>query len=237
MVADHHKMLAKFTVAWKTCFYWTSLVHYRGCCSVAKSCPTLWPHELHQAPVSSTISWNLLKLMSIESVMLSNHLSMLPPSLPSVFPSVRIFSSESALCSAVQFSCSVLSNSLRPHGLQHARLPCPSPTPGAYSNSCPLHQWCHSTISSSVVPFSCLQSFPASGSFPMSRLFTSVGQSIGASASVLSMSIEGWFPLGLTGLISLPSKRPSKVFFSTTVRSINSSDAQPFLLSSSHIHT
>ena len=100
MVADHHKMLAKFTVAWKTCFYWTSLVHYRGCCSVAKSCPTLWPHELHQAPMSSTISWNLLKLMSIESVMLSNHLSFCYSLLllPSIFPSIRVFSNESALC-------------------------------------------------------------------------------------------------------------------------------------------
>ena len=85
--------------------------------------------------VSFTISRNLLKLMSIESVMLSNHPSMLPTSLPSVFPSVRVFFSESALCSAVQFSCSVLSNSLQPHGLQHTRLPCPSPTPGAYSMS------------------------------------------------------------------------------------------------------
>ena len=80
---------------------------------------------------------------------------------------------------SVQFSCSVMSDSLWPHGLQHARLPCPSPTPRAYSNSCPLSQWCHPTISSSVVPFSCLQSFTASGSFPMSQLFTSGGQSTG----------------------------------------------------------
>ena len=102
-----------------------------------------------------------------------------------------------------------MSNSLWPHGLQHARLPCPSPTPGAYSISCPTSGWCHPTISSSVIPFSsCLQSFPASGSFPMSRLFISGGQSIGASASasVLPMNIQGWFPSGLTGLISLQSK-------------------------------
>ena len=85
----------------------------------------------------------------------------------------------------VQFSHLVMSNSLRPHGLQHTRLPCPSPTPGALSNSCPSSQWCHPTISSSVVPFSCLQSFPASGSFPMSQCFASGDQSIGASASVL----------------------------------------------------
>ena len=104
------------------------------------------------------------------------------------------------------FSHSVMSNSLQTHGLQHARLPCPSPSPGACSNSCPLSRWCHPTISSSVVPFfSCLQSFPVSRSLLMSQLFTSDGQNIGASASVsvLPMSIQGWFPLGLTGLISL----------------------------------
>ena len=103
------------------------------------------------------------------------------------------------LLSSVQFSHSFVSNSLQPYGLQHTRLPCPSPTPGAYSNSCPLSQWCHWTISSSVVPFSsCLQSFPASGSFPVSQFFASGGQSIGVSAltSVLPMNIQAWFPLG-----------------------------------------
>ena len=105
---------------------------------------------------------------------------------------------------SIRFSSvqSLASDSLRPHGLQHARLPCPSPTPGAYSNSCPLSQWCVPTISSSVISFSsCLQSFPASGSFPMNQFFTSGGQSIGtsASASVLPMNILDWFPLGLTG--------------------------------------
>ena len=102
--------------------------------------------------------------------------------------------------SSVQFSCSVVSNSLWPHGLQHARLPCPSPTPRVYPNSCPLSRWCHPTISSSVIPFSsCLQSFPASGSFQMSQLFSSGGQSIGVSAStsVLPMNIQDWSPLGL----------------------------------------
>ena len=119
-----------------------------------------------------------------------------------------------------QFSCSVISDYLWPHGLQHARLPCPSPIPKAYSNSCPLSQWCHPTILSSVIPFSsCLQSFPASGSFPMSQLFASGGQSIGVSAlaSVLPMNIQDWFPLGLTGLISLKSKGFSRVF-NTTVQ-------------------
>ena len=106
-----------------------------------------------------------------------------------------------------------MSNSLRPHGLQHARLPCPSPTPGACSNSCPLSRWCHLTFSSLVVPFSCLQSFPASGSFPVSQFFTSGGQSTGvsASASVLPMNIQDWFPLGWTGWISLQSKGLSRV--------------------------
>ena len=120
--------------------------------------------------------------------------------------------------SSVQTSRSVMSNSLWPQGLQHARLPCPSPTPGACSNSCPLSCWCHPTISSSVVPFSCLQSFPASGSFPVSQLFTSGGQSIGDSASVLPMNIQHCFPLGLTGVISLQSKGLSRVFSNTTVQ-------------------
>ena len=123
--------------------------------------------------------------------------------------------------SAVQFSHSVVSNSLWPHRLQHARPPCLSPTPRVYSNSCPLSQWCHPTISSSVVPFSSrLQSFPASGSFQMSQFFTSGGQSNGvsASASVLPMNIQDWFPLGWTNWISLQSKGPSRVFSNTTVQ-------------------
>ena len=123
--------------------------------------------------------------------------------------------------SSVQFSLSVMSNSLRPNGLEHSRLPCQSPTPGAYSKSCPLHQWCNPTISSSVVHFSShLQFFPASGSFPMSLFFTSGGQSIGvsASASVLPMNIQDWFPLEWTGWISFQSKRLARVFSNTTVQ-------------------
>ena len=119
--------------------------------------------------------------------------------------------------SSVHFSCSVVSDSLRPHGLQQARPPCPSPTLEAYSNSCPLNWW----SSSSVVPFSShLQSFPASRSFPMSQFFTSGSQSIGvsASASVLPMNIQDWFPLGWTGWISLQSKGLSRVFSNTTVQ-------------------
>ena len=122
---------------------------------------------------------------------------------------------------SIQFSRSVMSDSLRPHGLQHARHCCPSPTPGVYPNSCPLSQWCHLTISSSVVPFSsCLQSFPTSGSFQMSQLFTSGGQSIGVSAStsVLPMYTQDWFPLGWTGWISLQFKGLSRVFSNTTVQ-------------------
>ena len=107
---------------------------------------------------------------------------------------------------------------LWPNGPQHSRPPCQSPTPGVYPKSCPLSRWCHPTISSSVVPSSCLQSFPASGSFPVSRLFTSGGQSIGDSASVLPMNIQGWFSLGLTGWISLQSKGHSRVFSNTTVQ-------------------
>ena len=176
----------------------------------------------------------------------SNHPILCRPLLllPSIFPSIRVFSNESVLqirwpkywnfsfnispsneylglvsfrmdwldlpCSPrailqykIVVSHSVVSNSLRPHGLQHARLPCPSPSPGACSNSCPLSWWCHPTILSSVVPFSsCLLSFPAS--FPVSWLFASGGQSIeaSASASVLTMNIQGWFPLGLTGCLN-----------------------------------
>ena len=138
------------------------------------------------------------------------------------------------------FSHSFMSNSLLPHGLQQDRLPCPSPSPRVCSNSCPLSQWCHPTISSSVVPISShLQSFPASGSFPMSWLFPSGGQSIGASASasVLPKNIQGWFPLGQTGLNSLLSKGLSRVFSSTTVQNHQFFGTQPSLWSNSHIHT
>ena len=125
------------------------------------------------------------------------------------------------MVSSVQFGRSVMYDSLWPHGLKHARLPCPSPSPKICSNSNPLSQWCHPTISSSVVPFSsCPQSFPASGSFPVSQLFASGGQSVGVSvsASVLPVNIQGWFPLGLTGLISLQSKELSRVFSNPTVQ-------------------
>ena len=140
--------------------------------------------------------------------------------------------------SSVQFSCSVMSNSLRPHGLQHARPPCPSPTPGGCSNPCPLSWPCHPTISTSVVPFfSCLQSCPAS--FPMSQFFTSGDQSTGVSAStsVLPMNIQDWIPLGLTGWMSLQSKGLSRVFSSTTIQKDKFFNTQPSLWSNSHGHT
>ena len=138
----------------------------------------------------------------------------------------------------VQFSCSVVSDSLQPHGLQHTRLPYPSSTQGACSNSCPLTQWCHPTISSSVIPFSsCLRYCPASGSSPVSQFFTSGGQSTGAStsASVLPMNIQNWFPLGLTGWISLHSQGLSRVFSNTTGQEHHFSGAQPFLWCNFHI--
>ena len=141
---------------------------------------------------------------------------------------------------SVQFSSSVVSDSLRPHGLQHTRPPCPSPTPGVYSNSCPSSRWCHPTISSSVVLFSsCPQSFPASGTFQMSQLFASGGQNIGVSAStsVLPMKTQDWSPLGWTGWISLQSKGLSRVFSDTTVQKHHFFSAQLSLWSNSHIHT
>ena len=140
----------------------------------------------------------------------------------------------------VQFSHSVVSDFLQPHEPQHTRPPCPSPTPGFHPNPCPLSQWCHPTISSSVIPFSsCLQSFPASGSFQMSQLFASGGQSIGVSAStsVLPMNTQDWSPLGWTGWNFLQSKGLSRVFSNTTVQKHQFFSAQLSLWSNSSIHT
>ena len=141
---------------------------------------------------------------------------------------------------SVQFTHSVVSDSLRPHELQHTRPPCPPPTPRVHSNSCPSSQWCHPAISSSVVPFSsCPQSLPASESFPMSQLFTWVGQSIGISAlaSVLPKNTQDWSPLGGTGWISLQFKGLSRVFSNTTVQNHQFFCTQPSSQSNSHIHT
>ena len=142
--------------------------------------------------------------------------------------------------SSVQFSRSVVSNSLRPHESQHTRPPCPSPTPGVHPNSCASSWWCHPAISSSVVPFSsCPQSLPASGSFPMSQIFAWGGQSSGvsASASVLPMNTQHWSPVGWTCWISLQSKGLSRVFSNTTVQKHQFFGAQPSSQSNSHIHT
>ena len=141
---------------------------------------------------------------------------------------------------SVQVSHSLMSNSLQPHESQHSRPPCPSPTPGVYSNSCPSNWWCHPAISSSVVPFSsCPQSLPASGSFPMSQLFTWGGHSIGVSAlaSVLPMNTHDWSPLEWTDWISLQSNRLSRVFSNTTVQKHQFFGAQPSSQLNSHIHT
>ena len=158
---------------------------------------TLWI-TARQAYLSITNSRSILKLSSIESMIPFNHLILCPPLLlpPSIFPSII----------SVQFSHTVMSNSLRPHESQHARPPCPSLTARVYPNTCPSSWWCHPTISSSVVPFSsCPQSFPASGSFQMSQLFAWGGQSTGVSAStsVLPINFWDWSPLGWTGWISL----------------------------------
>ena len=141
---------------------------------------------------------------------------------------------------SVQFSCSVVSDSLWPHEPQHARPPCPSPTPRVHPQPCPLSRWCHPTISFPVIPFSSYpQAFPASGSFQMSQLSTSGSQSIGVSAStsVLPMNTQDWSPLGWTGWISLQSKGLSRVFSSTTVQKHQFLGAQLSLWSNSHIHT
>jgi len=162
------------------------------------------------------------------------------PRLDKLQTGIRIAGRNVNQFSSVQFCRSVVSDSLWPHGLQHARPPCPSPTPGVYPNSCPLSRRCHPTISSSVIPFSShLQSFPALGSFQMSHLITSGGQSIGvsASASVLPMNTQDWFRLGLTGWISLQSKGLSRVFSSVTIQKHQFFGTQPSLWSNSHMRT
>ena len=154
-------------------------------------------------------------------------------SLKKIFIEVQLlYTITKAMCmlshfSSVQFSRSVVSDSLQPHELQHARPPCPSPTQGVYSNSCPLSRWCNPTISSSVIFFCSLQSFPASGSFPMSQFFTSGGRSFGASASAWVLPMK----------VSPCSPRHSQVFSNTTVQKHQFFGAQPSLWSNSHIHT
>ena len=160
------------------------------------------------------------KILEISSCLMTTQ-----PRYGWVFWKLAVSSGNYFLETGNQFSRSVVSNSLHPHGLQYTRLLCPSPTLRACSNACPLSQWCHPTISSSVFPFSsCFQSFPASGSFQMSQLFASGGQSTGvsASASVLPMNIQDWFPLGWTGWISLQSKDSQESSPTPQFKSINS---------------
>ena len=147
---------------------------------------------------------------------------------------------EPASVQSVQFSCSVVSDSLQPHESRHARPACPSPTPGVHSNSCPSSQWCHTAISSSIIPFSsCPQTLPASESFPMSQPFTWSGQSTGVSAlaSVLPKKSQGWSPLEWTGGTYLQTKGLLRVFSNTTVQKHQFFSAQPSSQSNSHIHT
>ena len=165
-------------------------------------------------PPSLASNWKTQDIIFLRNWIVTNNRSQVQACLA---PSMK----EAVFCLSVQFSCSVMSNSLRPHESQHSRPPCPSPTPRVYSNSCPSSLWCYPAVSSSVVPFSSHpQSFPASGSFRISQFFSSGGQSIGvsASASVLPMNTQDWFPLGWTGWISLQSKGLSRVFSNTTVQ-------------------
>ena len=181
--------------------------------SVAQSCPILCDPMVCSTP-GFPVHHQLPELTQIHVHQVSDAIQ---PSHPLSSPSLPAFNL-SLEFSSIHFSHSVVSDSLQPHESQHARPPCPSPTPRVYSKSGPLSRWCHPTSSSSVVPFSSrLQSFPASGSFPMSQFFAS-GAKVSASASVLPMNIQDWFPLGLTGWISLLSKGLSRVFSTTTVQ-------------------
>ena len=178
----------------------------------------------HSSLANSGTRWRLQKTLCLSCPVFFKYLNLSAkssgPPLPSDFLAAALLVDFTSF-STVQFSSAAQSYpTLQPHGLQHTRPPCASPAPGVYSNSCPLSQWCHPTISSSVICFSShLQSFPASGSFPMTQFFISGSQSIGisASASVLPMNIQDWFPLGWTGWISLLSKGLSRVFSNTTV--------------------
>ena len=179
-----------------------------------------------------------LKLMVLSFFLIKHHLGWF-----SFTKTMLVISNHNLIwyfISSVQFSHSVMSDSLLPHESQHARPPCPSPAPRVYSNPCPSSRWCHPAISSSVVPFSsCPQSLPASGSFPISQLFSSGGQSIGvsASASVLPMNTQDWSPLGWTGWTPLQSKGLSRVFSNTTVQKHQFFGAQLSSQSNSHIQT
>jgi len=189
---------------------WLGCSHHLGCC-LSNFCWSSYSHPVISTISNSTSSMKWIPQANVTCSHFSSHRT--PHSLPFIIillVLVLSIISLAFLLYAVQFSHSVVSDSLWPHELQHTKPPCPSPSPGVYPNSC---QWCCPTISSSVIPFSsCLQSFPASGSFQISQLFASGGQSIGASAStsVLPMNIQDWSPLGWTGWISLQSKGVAK---------------------------
>ena len=220
----------KINVTWET-FFLSNQERVRFFCSVekciVKSLQTQWEETSSNPLGVICISGHLLSLSPLNAtIKIPNQHQVYVNSLVS---SGRVTAQSSVVgtrymgvqFSSVQFSCSVVSDSLRPHELQHARPSCPLPTPRIYSNSCPLSWWCYPTISSSLVPFSsCLQSFRALGSFQISQFFMSGGQSIGVSvsASVLPMNIQYWFPLGWTGWISLQSKGISRVFSNTIVQ-------------------
>ena len=193
---------------------------------LASSCPRTW--GLHPG---TELYWKAVRLVyiscSVKSPFVFNHLDIsiyifqIQLCIFGVIFDSSLFLRGGVLSPSVQFSHSVVSDSLQPHELQHARPPCPSPIPGVHSNSCPSSRWCHPAISLPVIPFSsCPQTFPASGSFQMSQLFTSGGQSIGVSVSksVLPMNTQDWSPLGWTGWISLESKGLSRVFSNATVQ-------------------
>ena len=187
--------------------------------------------------LANWLYWAVAPVCRHRSLWLHNDEYLCGPTL--AYP-YRYSTADTAIVSSVWFSRSVVSDSLWPHALQHTRLPCPSSTPGVYPNSRPLSQWCHPTISFSVIPFSfCPQSLQASGSFQMSQLFAQGGQSTGVSAStsVLPMNTQDWSPLGWTGWISLQSKWFSRVFSNTTVQKHKFFGAQSSLWSNSHIHT
>ena len=193
--------------------------------------PVFLPGESHRQRNLGSVdseSWTWLKWLSTHPAHSRDHFK--------TSTHFKCFNLKALQFSSVTQSCPTL----QPHGLKHARPPCPSPTPRVYSNSFPLSRWCHPTISSSVIPFtSCLQSFPAPESFQMSQFFTSAGQIIGAAAptSVLPMNIQDWFPLGWTGWTSLQSKGLSRVFFNITVQKHQFFSTQLSLKSKSHIHT
>ena len=189
---------------------WTTREVLSSSLNKSNDSPAVWTFHIH---------WKPEALVCVEPPLLWSP-SILPSSAYG-FNSVLFYCLLFSSSCAVQFSCSVVSVSWWPHVLQHARLPCSSPTPGACSNSCPSSRWCHPTISCSIILFSsCLQFFPASGSFPMSQYFPSGGQTVGASVSVsvLPVNIQEWFPLGWTGLISLQSKGLSRFFSNATVQ-------------------